>query len=210
MACQGDQILGVLRGDEMRRSRPSPPVAPLETVGENRVRHDGQTGHRPGELQKAAWHVVVGGHQAQRPEILGGHPGGRLGGVAAGVAGAVAKHDAALHLVGHLPGQAQQLGDVHALIDAGNEQLSGLFLGQQAQARLQALAASGKHDDRIGGAVGVGDMVGNRGGEPEQPRGPSGNRQQQDHEAQPQPSPPRAPSHRRAQGRRPVARWTAA
>ena len=138
-------------------------------------------------------------------EMFGPHPGRGFGGVADGVVGGIAEHDAALGLGRLEAGDPQQLADVDAVVDPGDEQLAPLALGEQLQPGGKALAAAGQHHDGIGAALGLGAargrrLMGNRRGEADQPGEPG--RGQQTGDLKPMTHPP---PHLRASGSAPAA-----
>ena len=104
------------------------------------MRHDFRFRQRQTEIQETAPHVIIGGNQPQRMEMFGPHPGRGFGGVADGVFGGIAEHDAALGLGRLEAGDPQQLADVDAVVDPGDEQLAPLALGEQLQPGGKALA----------------------------------------------------------------------
>ena len=131
------------------------------------------------EFQERPPHVVIGGDQPERAVAFGPHPRRRFPGVAGRVVGAVTQHHTARHLFGRLPGDAQQLGHVDPVPDAGDEELLGPLFGQQLEAGGEPSAAAGQHHDGVGRAHRVFDPAWDLAGKPDQSACPGRSRRQQ-------------------------------
>ena len=122
--------------------------------------------HDPAELEQRTAHVIIRGHQTQGGEPFLRHPFRRLPSVPGGIAGAIAEHHATFELLGRLAGNAQEFGHVDTLVDAGDEQFLGAFLGQQGKADAKPPTAAGQHHHGVGHGLGIVDGARHGLGEP--------------------------------------------
>ena len=159
-------------------------------IGKDGMGDDLDLRHGAAEFQQAARHVVVGGHQPQGMKPLRLHPGGGLRRIAQRAVGGIAGEDAAGQQLGRgllrLGRQGgDDVGQMRAGIDPGDEELVRQAVVQQADAFGQTLAAPGHHDDGVGMPVGLLRVAGQAGDEDHEAGEPEEGQQQQETEEAP-------------------------
>ena len=121
-------------------------------VDRHRVEHD--SGEFAAEFEQGARHVVAGGDDDERVDVVLAGPGGGLGSVADGVGGGAAEGDVFARGGKASGGQdvlaVQDLGEI-AATDAGDEEAGGFALGEEAVAGFDAAGTAGEDDDAVGG-----------------------------------------------------------